>query len=596
MKKQITKEMISLILALIMTLAINYNPAHNLEFSLTFLISWLIIFILINILLRKKLEFKVWPFINACIFAIFIIVGKCFDNIGTILFIDSFKEVLEILIYFSGLTTGFYLILKELYEIIAKYKPKSSKLKNNKVIKFIVEEHPFLMGMLITLIVSSFYLIFFYPGTFTFDGKWQLNAYFGYWERNDHHPFLLSTLMARLLLLGRMLLNDNLGIFFYILIQMIINALVYGYMMKIMKELKTPFIFRIIILIFYAFFPLWAINSITYIKDTIYYLTFLLIVVYQYYHFEVKKNMDIKNFIFLSILYFILFIWRNTGFYIGIISVAFLILIHIKNKRYVISLASIMISIFLLNTWYHKVYLPTNKVDPALPREKMSIFLQQTARYLKVYPEDITRNEKENLETLFKVDIETLASVYDPNRSDNVKERIHNYPTNEQLSAYFKAWLSMFKKHPLVYVDATLNNTYGYFYSQNRNFMNEPIGFYSNVDYGGYDDYENYNIYLPTWSKKPRKLLQQFAQSFCDNSLTGLLYSPFFYTWILIILSLYHISKKNFRFLGYFIPLYLTLALCIISPVNGHMRYLQPIAVSLPMIIVFTINPQQKKS
>lgn len=592
MKKQVTKEMIALILSLIMTLAINYNPAGNLEFSLTFLVSWLIIFVLVYILLKKKLEFRVWPFINAMLFAIFIIVGKCYDSFSSILFIDSFKEFLEILIYLSGLTFGFYLILKELYEIIDKYKPKVSSLKDNKIIKFTLEDHPFLSGFLITLMVSVFYLIFFYPGVLSFDGKWQLNAFFGVWERNDHHPFLLSSLMANMLLHGRNILNDNLGIFFYILIQVIVNALVFGYMIKIMKELKAPFIFRLVSLLFYAFFPLLVINSITYIKDTIYYLIFLLIVVYQYYHLEIKKDMNIKNYIFLTLLYFVLYIWRNTGFYVGVISVFFLILIHIKNKKQVILLLTILISIFLLNTWYHKVYLINNEVDEALIREKMSIVLQQTARYLSVYPEDVTMEEKKNLEALFKVDIDTLASVYDPNRSDNVKERIEDYPTNEQLRAYFKAWLSMFKKHPLVYVDATLNNTYGYFYSRNRNFMGEPIGFYSNVVI---DDYEEYDIYLQDWSKDIRDKFQNIAQNICDNSLTGLLYSPYVYTWILIVLFLYHVSKKNFKFLGYFIPLYLTLALCIISPVNGHMRYLQPIVVSLPMMIVFSISYEHKK-
>lgn len=590
MKEKIVKRVEALVIALGMIMAFNYNPGGKFSFNIALVGSWLVIFILLSIILKKKSSFKFWPFINALAFAIFIIIGKIYDYAGSILEINSIGEVFKILIYISCLTLGFYLILRELYQILLDYKPKVSKLKNKSWFKFIFEDHPFLMGALIPLLVSVFYLLFFYPGTFSFDGKWQLNSMFGIWERNDHHPALLSLFMMHLFKLGRTILNDNLGVFFYILIQIGVNALVYAYTVKLMKAIDTPPSFRVVTLLFYAVFPLLAINSITYIKDTIYYLSFLLIVVYQFYHLEIKKDMNSKKYILLAFLYIILYIWRNTGFYIGVIGLAFLIFSNIKNKKIVFPLLGIIGSILIFNTIYHKVLLPKLNIEPALPREKMSIFLQQTARYISYYPQDITRQEKDNLEKLFKVDIYTLAEVYDPNRSDNVKERIHNYPTDEEFEAYFKAWFSMFKKHPLIYVDATLNNTYGYFYSKNRNFMGEEIGFYN------ISEAEDYDVHFMSWSEVPRELLTNLGRVMCDSKITGLLYSPFLYTWILIILTGYHLMKNNFKFLSYFIPLYLTFALCLISPVNGHMRYMQPIMVSLPMMIAFTIYNNTKNS
>lgn len=590
MKEKIVKRIEALVIALGMILAFNYNPGEKFNFNIVLVGSWLVIFILLSIILKKRSRFKFWPFINSLAFAVFIIIGKIYDYAGSILEINSIGEIFKILIYISCLTLGFYLILRELYQILIDYKPKVSKLKNKKWFKFIFEDHPFLIGALIPLLVSVFYLLFFYPGTFSFDGKWQLNAMFGIWERNDHHPALLSLFMMHLFKLGRTILNDNLGVFLYILIQIGVNALVYAYTVKLMKSIDTPPIFRVVTLIFYAAFPLLAINSITYIKDTIYYLIFLLIVVYQFYHLEIKRDMNGKKYILLASLYIILYIWRNTGFYIGVIGLVFLIFSNFKNKKVVFPLLGIIGSILLFNTIYHKVLLPKLNIEPALPREKMSIFLQQTARYVSYYPQDITRQEKDNLEKLFKVDIYNLAEVYDPNRSDNVKERIHNYPTDEEFEAYFKAWFSMFKKHPLIYVDATLNNTYGYFYSKNRNFMGEEIGFYN------ISEAEDYDVHFMSWSEVPRELLTNLGRVMCDSKITGLLYSPFLYTWILIILTGYHLMKKNFKFLSYFIPLYLTFALCLISPVNGHMRYMQPIMVSLPMMIAFTIYNNTKNS
>ena len=184
-----------------------------------------------------------------------------------------------------------------------------------------------------TILISSLYLVFFYPGTMSFDGNWQLNSYFHYWTWNDHHPALLSIIMANILKFGNSILDANFGIFLFILIELIINGLVYGYVLNIMNKLNSPLILRIITFIFLSLFPLWSINSITYIKDTIYYLVFLFIFTFTYYHFYILKEYKLKNFLILGILYLILYIFRNTGFYIGILSTLSLAFLNFKNKK-----------------------------------------------------------------------------------------------------------------------------------------------------------------------------------------------------------------------------------------------------------------------
>ena len=51
-------------------------------------------------------------------------------------------------------------------------------------------------------------------------------------------------------------------------------------------------------------------------------------------------------------------------------------------------------------------------VEPGSVRAMLSIPLQQTARYVTTYPEDVTKEEKEALEAV--LDYENLSEIYDP--------------------------------------------------------------------------------------------------------------------------------------------------------------------------------------
>jgi len=181
-----------------------------------------------------------------------------------------------------------------------------------------------------------------------------------------------------------------------------------------------------------------------------------------------------------------------------------------------------------------------------------------------------------NLKKLFKGDLKEIGKDYNPNRSDEVKAKTKDYPKSTDLKAYFNAWASMFLKHPGVYVDATLNNIYAYFYSEHKNFVDEEIGFY-----GITNNNPNLNIHFNNL-EQGRLILENIAASICDTPIIGLLYSCFIYTWALLVLTFYILSKKKYKMLVYYIPMYVTFLFCLISPVNGHMRYFEPIVVMLP--------------
>lgn len=567
----------------------NLDMANSFFYVFVFSIS---LYFIILYLQKYKFKTKKLIIFESLLFAIFLQIGIIYQIHGSITFIySSIRNFLETIISVSLFTYLIYFFIPFLNIKLDNIKDR--KLKS-KVLNFI-DVHPFLSTFLVVFSVSVIYIIFFYPGSMSWDGLWQLDFYYGVTEFKDHHPALLTLFMGLLMDIGRWLHNDNLGMFLYIFLQVIINALVYSYTILIMKKINTPFVIRFISLIFYAFMPLLAINSITYIKDTIFYLFFLLFFVYLIYHFYINSEDKKSNFIILGVLGVLLYLTRNTGFYIVLITFLVLFLVNLKRKKVALYYGLLCLFMLGVNFSYHEIFLKKLNILEAPVREKLSIPLQQTGRYLKYYPKDLSKEEKETLENVFMTSLKEIGELYDPNRSDNVKFQFLIYPTDEELNDYFKVWFSMMRKHPIVYIDATLNNVYGYFYPNVINFIGEEIGFYD-IEVDGWVNQDTFHFKRNNleWG---RNALKGISQTLVKTPVFSLLYTPSFYVWIFIFLVFGLIPKRRWDLLCYFVPILMVIVCALVSPVNAHMRYVQPILVSTPFLIaLFNIMDRKKIS
>lgn len=550
----------------------------------------LVMFYFLNKITNEKTIFKKSNLILSILFSLFLIVGSVYHYHGSMIYLfnnvdNSISTILKLFIY----PYVFYLIISRLFIFIDNLKFNHT---NNKILNEIFYKHPFRYAFLITLGVSLVYLIFFYPGTISFDGLWQLNFYYGYRSFSDHHPALLTYFMGFLMDVGRIFGSDNLGIFFYVILQVLINSLVYAYVLKIMDKIKSPLVIRIFALIFYAFFPLLVINSITYIKDTIFYLVFLFIFVYTYYHFKLNyKSNYYKKYIVLFVFYVLLFLLRNTGLYIVIISlIAFIIYYFKKSRKDSMIFLIILVSILGINFTYKNVFLKAMNINKAPIREALSVPLQCTARYLREFPDDLTLKEKEALESIFE-DYTNLG--YTPERSDPVKWNFSKSPSGEELKNYFISWFKMGIRHPFVYIEAFIHNYYGYFYPGVLNFMNEGVGYYTINDAKRIND-GYFDVYFNSKFDKIREKMFIDANKLTEVPVIGMFYIPAFYTWILILVSAYLILRGKKDVLIYLIPLYVVLLICFVSPVNSHIRYLQPLVVAIPFILAILYYEKSK--
>ena len=126
-------------------------------------------------------------------------------------------------------------------------------------------------------------------------------------------------------------------------------------------------------------------------------------------------------------------------------------------------------------------------------------------------------------------------------RSDYVKKTFKEKASDEDILSYFKTWLSMFAKHPVVYFEATLNNTYNYYY------FNDPTNFmleYQN--YTKYDMNRSLNIDENTvFCDGFKKSILRWTDIVKDMPILNLLNRCGIYTWIIIIVTALLWRKKE---------------------------------------------------
>ena len=165
----------------------------------------------------------------------------------------------------------------------------------------------------------------------------------------------------------------------------------------------------------------------------------------------------------------------------------------------------------------------------------LSIPFQQTARYVRDLEDDVTPEEKAAINAILPY--EELGELYNPELSDPIKNRMKSV-TVDEFKHYLNAWLAMGLRHPGVYIQATLNNTYSYFYP----FRNSRVM----AAYQNYIKGEPVNPGLDIYyvNHAARDAVIEYAELWRVLPALLLLSNPAFYTWLFAIVTMWIIKKK----------------------------------------------------
>ena len=92
-----------------------------------------------------------------------------------------------------------------------------------------------------------------------------------------------------------------------------------------------------------------------------------------------------------------------------------------------------------------------------------------------------------------------------------------------------------------------------------------------------------------------RDILERVAYTCRSIPLIGIAYSNGIYSWIVIFLTMSLIYYKKYSAILAFVPAYLTILVCVASPVNAFIRYMLPVMVVTPLMICWTLYIINKK-
>ena len=530
------------------------------------------------------------------ILAFFMIFGNSFMLVSsTLLVFKNIGYFIISLLMYIGYYNLFLIIISYIFRFIDKnnYDEVGNK-KNNKIIS-LFKKHPFLFSVVFIIICWLPYIISFYPIILSPDPSYQIKQFFGIRTKyadysiliddnvviTNHHPVTHTVLLGGCLKLGELMGNDNLGLFFYSIIQItfLVTTLAFSIYYIQKMNLKTKYLFGVLLL--YALVPMFPLYAMSGVKDVIFGTLIFLYLIFLHNYIKVKGDYKWWQYILIILLLILICLFRNNGIHTLILSLPFLLFVVRKKWKEILI---VMICVFGFYGVFDKIVLPYFKITPGSIRETLSVPFQQTARLVKYHSDDLTSEEIEVIDKILGYD--DLAERYNPELSDPVKNEYNKYATNEDLKEYFKVWFSGLIKHPGTYIEATMNNTYGYFYPEKTNWY----------VYYKYDDriVEDGFSYSYNSLGTLRNVLSNYAVCFPYIPVIGLISNIGFNVWIILVLLTYAIYKKLYKKIVILSPVLALILVCILGPANTYFRYALPFIFAMPFIFAVFLEKQSK--
>ena len=542
-------------------------------------------------LFYKKYSKKLHPLkhILAVIFSLCYVIGNSYQEICSWNLV--FSTVPLFLISIMQVFCYYYLI-KTIFCFIDTLLERKRTIKvntNNKLVK-LFQEHPFLFSLIVMLLFWLIYMIAFYPLILSKDPSFQIKQFFNVKTKyidyviplsdkvnlTNHHPVFHTMLLGGSIKLGRLLGSDNLGLFIYAIMQSITLASSLAYTIYYLYKKKKSLVLSFILLMIYSLVPMFPFYAMSAVKDTLYTAVIIFFVITL---FTILDNKEIKTskYIVLLLLSILLYLLRNNGIYVVVGTILVLAIYRRKEFIYLTAVLLFVISTYIS---YDKILLPALKIPAGSIRETLSVPFQQTARYVKEHGDDIPLEDKKKIDKVLEYD--TLKDRYNPNLADPVKNKYNKYTTKKELKDYFGVWEKEFLKHPDTYIEATLNNTFGYFYPDTSNWYiysgknnNKLITEDNLVNY-------HYNKLVPL-----RIVLSAYGIIFPYIPLIGLISNIGFSAMLLLTIIVYLLISKYRKYIIAMLPSLLSLAICFISPANTYFRYSMPFTFLIPFYVSY---------
>ena len=346
---------------------------------------------------------------------------------------------------------------------------------------------------------------------------------------------------------------------------------------------------------FYGLFPVIPMYAVCSAKDGIFTAAFLLVVIKMLQLLEDTSGfLQNKGNVIVSILAAVMMmLFRNNGMYayvVWILIIAVVGLLLKKDKKEIAKTAILMAISVVLFAGSSKVLTLATGADDSESQEIMTVPIQQMVRTYQYSPETYSEEEKEILyEIIPKEDLH----LYNARISDLVKSKFNNAVFNADKGKYLKLWANIGMRKPMIYFNAWLMTSYGYWYPDaviNVYGGNAVHTFtYQDSSYFGFEtEYPGTRESKFPWLEEQyrRISLELYQQKVPGISM---LFSPGFLFWVLIFCVVYLLQKGKWNQVLGFGGILLLWATVILGP-TYLVRYVLLLWFALPVMVVETKN------
>lgn len=595
--KKIVQLIISVIILLSITICIT-DISIGIPFidSISFMQSnsfvWIILLLFVYSMIRRILEVKekrliICAGVLATILATLSVIGDAINAYLDLSIVITNKNlILYYLIKWLGNVALLYTGTILVFSFLDKKVDANVKRKVRKI--FEPQKRNLFIYWIIIFVAYIPYLLTYFPGIITPDSLSQISQAAGIQELSNHHPILHTFVISIFVKIGGILGNYNIGIAIYSIVQMLALSGIFAYTIYYMSKKEIPLMFRVITFIFYAFYPVHSMYSVTMWKDIPFAICMLWFVIMLN---ELITNKDKflqskKNLILFAITILLVILFRNNGIYVIFLTVPF---IFVFAKQYYKQLIVVFVGVILVYSviWKGLIFNLLN-IQEGSSVEALSVPLQQIARVMRDKEEVLTEEEREIINK-FWPDVK-LGEIYDPRLSDNVKWSIDSKEFDENKMELLTLWFKMFFKYPGIYVESFLCNSYGYWYPEASNWVVSRV-----IADAQTQEQKDLDIKQePIIEGDIVKIIDSYTEK-RNIPILSMLFSIGFAMWLVFTQITYIIYKKQYKLLLIFAPILFLWLTNLASPVFCEFRYMYSLFTCLPICLFVCMQKNEEK-
>lgn len=441
---------------------------------------------------------------------------------------------------------------------------------------------------MVCLICYLPYFLMYYPTWLNNDAVWQIEQILGTAAKSNHHPYFHTLILKGLFLTGYRLSGTYTGgAAFYTFFQILIMAMVFGFLLYQLYRKGTRTVWMVLALVFYAVLPINGLLTICMGKDE-FFTASLLLFAWMTVSFDLDTAWDRQRLLQWTIYFatgLLVCLLRSNGIFIFVGTSFFLLVSKMRKGKFPVRTFLCMAAVLLCYLIYTGPVLTAWHVEPPDTIEGLTM---PTQHVLCAYLKGGTLTEEEIAMIDQVVPVDEVGDYYNPWLFDLVKNFIRSEGNQQAIAdhkwEYFKLWFRVGLRNPLQYLVAQVRQTAGYWA-------------YSVKDYE-YVYGEYYMVDNPFGIATERKLFRYDAELAMHDFLTAFqdfynkVWSLGLNTWLMVFGIAYLVYNR--RSILIYIPFIMLLfSLLLAAPVYNEFRYAYGLFAAFPLLFSYSFGKEE---